>query len=145
MNIYKRNILLVATYCMGVVFILSAMLKIVALHVFTEELRLYLDIYFFGWLRERSLFLAVMVCLVEFIIGIGYVIPALRSTDNMLALFTLTFFVYLTGNNHFYQSSIGRIESCGCFGELIHFTPIGSFVKALLLWVMTIIMQYMKK
>lgn len=91
MNIYKRNILLVATYCMGVVFILSAMLKIVALHVFTKELRLYLDIYFFGRLREQSLFLAVMVCLVEFIIGIGYVVPAVRSTDNMLALFTLTF------------------------------------------------------
>jgi hypothetical protein len=40
--------------------------------------------------------------------------------------------------NLFCPSLMGSIESCGCFGELIHFSPLSSFVKSVALWVMSI-------
>ena len=101
---------------LALLFIVSSITKVVALPVFADELVLYLDIYFGGWLRDSSLFLAGMVCLTE--------------------LLALTFFVWLTGDNYFNPSPLGRIESCGCFGELIHFTPLASFIKSLVLWCM---------
>ena len=134
---------MVMTYCLGGVFILSAVTKAVSLPVFADEMRLYLDIYFGGWLRDSSLFLAGMVCLAELLIGIACLVPALRRQANVAAFLALTFFVWLTGENYFNPSPLGRIESCGCFGELIHFTPLASFIKSLVLWVIAlVIMNY---
>lgn len=138
MNIQKPDIHILVTYCLGGVFILSAVTKAVGLPVFADEMRLYLDIYFGGWLRDASLFLAGMVCLAELLIGIAYLIHALRCYANMVAFLVLTFFVWLTGDNYFNPSPLGQIESCGCFGELIHFTPLASFVKSMILWGITI-------
>lgn len=121
---------------LGIVFILSSVTKAIALPVFADEMRLYLDIYFGGWLRDASLYLAGMVCLVEQMIGIAYLIPALRRYANIAAILALTFFVWLTADNYFNPSPLGRIESCGCFGELIHFTPLASFIKSFALWCM---------
>ena len=136
MNIQKPDIHMLVTYCLGGVFILSAVTKVVGLPVFADEMRLYLDIYFGGWLRDSSLFLAGMVCLAELLIGIACLVPALRRQANVAAFLALTFFVWLTGDNYFCPSPFGRIESCGCFGELIHFTPLASFIKSLVLWCM---------
>lgn len=134
---------MLVTYCLGGVFILSAVTKAVGLPVFADEMRLYLDIYFGGWLRDSSLFLAGMVCLAELLIGIACLVPALRRQANVAAFLALTFFVWLTGDNYFNPSPLGRIESCGCFGELIHFTPLASFIKSLVLWVIAlVIMNY---
>lgn len=143
MNIQKPDIHILVTYCLSGVFILSAVTKAVGLPVFADEMRLYLDIYFGGWLRDSSLFLAGMVCLAELLIGIACLVPALRRQANVAAFLALTFFVWLTGDNYFNPSPLGRIESCGCFGELIHFTPLASFIKSLVLWVIAlVIMNY---
>lgn len=139
MNMPKPNIRMVMTYCMGGVFILSAVTKSASQPVFADEMRMYLDIYFSGWLRDSSLFLADMVCLAELLIGIAYLISVLRRYANVAAFLALTFFVWLTGANYFYPSPLGRIESCGCFGELIHFTPLESFMKSCVLWVIALV------
>ena len=44
MNMPKPNIRMVMTYCLGGVFILSAVTKAVSLPVFADEMRLYLDV-----------------------------------------------------------------------------------------------------
>ena len=54
----------------------------------------------------------------------------------MAFLAMLIFFVYLTGTNLFLPTMMGSIETCGCFGELVHFTPVSSFVKSAVLAVM---------
>ena len=131
---------------LGIVFILSSVTKAVALPIFADELQLYLDIYFGGWLRDYKLLLAGMVCLTEMLIGITCLVPALRRQANVAAFLALTFFVWLTGDNYFNPSPLGRIESCGRFGALIHFTPLASFIKSLVLWVIAlVIMNYPEK
>lgn len=124
---------------LGAVFILSAVTKAASLGVFADEVDLYLEIYFGGWLSDHSVCVAGMVCIAELLVGVSFLIPRLCRCANIAALVALTFFVYLTGDNYFNPSMIGRIESCGCFGELIHFTPLGSFVKSCVLWVLAIV------
>ncbi len=127
----------IVTYLIGIVFLLSSVAKVVALSAFANEVRLYLEIYFGGWLCEYSECIAIMVCILEGIIGIFCFLPIVRHYANIVAILALTFFVYLTGDNYFNPSdSIGQIESCGCFGEFIHFTPLASFIKSFALWCM---------
>ena len=125
---------------LGTVFILPAVTKFIGLRVFGTEVMLYLEIYFRGWLSDYHTLLAGLVCLTELLTGIACLLPRFRRTGNVLACAALTFFVYLTGDNYFNPSAIiGQIETCGCFGELIHFTPLGSFVKSCVLWVIVLI------
>lgn len=76
-----------------------------------------------------------IVCLAELLIGVFFLIPRFCLYANIAALIALSFFVCLTGDNYLNPSIIGPIESCGCFGELIHFTPLEAFVKSCVLWV----------
>ena len=48
------------------------------------------------------------------------------------------FFTYITYIN--YTDLYGGIESCGCFGELIHFTPASSFYKNIALFILSLIL-----
>jgi hypothetical protein len=50
----------------------------------------------------------------------------------------LGFFTYITYIN--YTDLYGGIESCGCFGELIHFTPASSFYKNIALFILSLIL-----
>lgn len=100
---------------------------------------LYLEIYFNGWLSNYSIHVAGLVCLAELTTGIFYLLPKFSRYANLAGLAALSFFVYLTGDNYFNPSVAGRIESCGCFGELIHFTPLQSFIKSCVLWVIALI------
>lgn len=124
---------------LGAVFILSAVTKLVSLKVFAGEVMLYLEIYFGGWLSDYHTLVAGLVCLAELLTGVSCLAPKYRDYANVAALAALTFFVYLTGNNYLSPSVIGQIETCGCFGELIHFTPLESFVKSCVLWVIALI------
>lgn len=53
-------------------------------------------------------------------------------------LLLLIFFTILTGVNYFSPPITGSIQSCGCFGELINFTPQASFYKSLLLLIIAL-------
>lgn len=115
-------------------FLLSSLLKIWSVKAFALEVELYLDAYMGGMLRGKSLLLAVGVCALEFALGFLGVFGRKVGWWGVSALGVLSFFVWLTGVNLFFPSAIGIIESCGCFGELIHFNPIASFVKSVVLW-----------
>lgn len=123
---------------LGTVFIVSSVTKFISLDVFGTEVLLYLEVYFGGWLSDYGIYVAGAVCMAELLTGIACLLPRFRWLGNAFAFSSLTFFVYLTGDNYFHPSVIGRIETCGCFGELIHFTPLWSFVKSLVLWIVAI-------
>lgn len=124
---------------LGIVFILSAITKAFSLKTFEGEVMLYLEIYFNSWLSDYSIHVAALICLAELTTGIFYLLPKLSRYANLAGLAALSVFIYLTGDNYFNPSVAGRIESCGCFGELIHFTPLQSFIKSYILWVIALI------
>lgn len=118
------------------IFILSAVMKSINIHSFAMETGDFIDMYMPSCLHGFQYPCAMMVCQTELMLGMLALKAEYRQTAlcGMLAL--LTFFVWLTMTNAFFPTILGSIESCGCFGELIHLTPIASFAKSAVLWIL---------
>lgn len=102
---------------------------------------MYVDAYIADWLHSLATTGAIAVCAIEMLIALFALRKEYRKIAAMGFFLLLSFFVYLTGINLFFPSIIGSIESCGCFGELIHFTPTASFVKSVVLWLLSLVLM----
>ncbi len=129
-------------YILAVCFLLSGLLKIYSLRAFEQEVQLYCDAYIGEWIHTFSFEIAVAVCVAEIIAAIAAMLRLLPMFSAIAFVAMLSFFVYLTGVNLFFPTVIGSIESCGCFGELIHFTPKTSFIKSVILLLIAIVNLY---
>lgn len=123
----------VIRYILAACFLLSGLLKIFSLRAFVQEVQLYGDAYIGEWVRSFSFEIALLVCVAEIIAGLIAILRILPILSAFAFVAMLSFFVYLTGANLFFPTIMGSIESCGCFGEMIHFTPLTSFVKSIVL------------
>lgn len=92
-----------------------------------------MDSCFVQWTVEIS----VVICAIETITGLLALKREYVAAVSVMFLIIMSFFVWLTGINLFCPSLIGSIESCGCFGELVHLSPLASFVKSVVLWGMS--------
>lgn len=129
---------------LGGVLILSAILKFVSIDSFAQEVQLYIDLYLLNFLHEWTRYIAITVCVSELAIGILTLTRLYEKFISLVLVVVFSFFLYLTSLNAFFPSKYyGSIESCGCFGELIHFTPIESFYKSVVLWSLSVIMLAM--
>lgn len=128
----------------GWIFIASALSKAYAFRAFVIETRLYLEAYFPTVFIGHERFLAAFTCIIELIMGLCAVTGVKRKKLSILYGVVLLFFVWLTGINLFFPSLMGSIESCGCFGELVHFTPESSFLKSVLLWFVSIVWMFLE-
>lgn len=131
-----RNVI---KYILAACFLLSGLLKIFSLRAFEQEVQLYGDAYIGDWVRDFSFEIAVLVCALEIIAAVIALLRKLSMLTGIVFVVLLSFFVYLTGTNLFFPSITGSIETCGCFGEFIHFTPLSSFIKSVTLLTMAII------
>lgn len=130
------------------VFLLSSVMKAVNINSFALETRLYLDAYFWDLKSVMSslgtiridMFGAIGVCVIEMLVALLAIQHEYRRVASVGYCVMLTFFVYLTGLNLFFPTIMGSIESCGCFGELIHFSPLASFIKSVVLWILSIVL-----
>lgn len=133
------------------VFLLSSVLKALNINSFALETRLYLDAYFGNlksvvsglWGAFRiDMVGAVGVCVIEMLLALLAIRCEYRRVASVGFCLMLTFFVYLTGVNLFSPTIMGSIESCGCFGELIHFSPLASFIKSVVLWLLSLVLLF---
>ena len=131
------------------VFLLSSAMKAVNIHSFALETRLYMDAYFWDlksavsnlWGAFRiDMAGAEGVCAMEMTLALLAIRREYRRTASAGFFLMLSFFVYLTGVNLFFPTIMGSIESCGCFGELIHFSPLASFIKSAVLWMLSLVL-----
>ena len=123
---------------LGVCFILSGVMKAVNVYSFAQEIRLYIEAYMDSYFVQWTVEIAVAICAIETITGLLALRKKYAPIVSIVFLGMMSFFVWLTGINLFYPSLMGSIESCGCFGELIHFSPLASFVKSVVLWGMAV-------
>ncbi|MDO4958343.1 MAG: hypothetical protein Q4E68_03680 [Prevotellaceae bacterium] len=123
---------------LGVCFILSGVMKAVNVYSFAQEIRLYIEAYMDTYFVQWTVEIAVVICAIETITGLLALKKKYAPVVAVIFLGMMSFFVWLTGINLFYPSLMGSIESCGCFGELIHFSPLASFVKSDVLLLMAV-------
>lgn len=120
----------------------SYMSKSVNLYSFSQEIRLYIDAYFLEEFQVYSNHIAIIVSSIEFILFILLLCNKYLRIAKTSLFATMSFFIYLTGLNLFYPTIMGSIESCGCFGELIHFSPLASFIKSVVLWILSLALLF---
>jgi len=122
---------------LGVCFILSGIMKAVNVYSFAQEIRLYIEAYMDSCFVQWTVEISVVICAIETITGLLALKREYVAAVSVVFLIIMSFFVWLTGINLFSPSLIGSIESCGCFGELVHLSPLVSFVKSVVLWGMS--------
>lgn len=136
----KEMLIRMLTMVLGVTFIASSLLKIISIRTFAMEAGEYIDLYMPQWLHGWNMPCAIGVCALELLVGMLAFWKRMLRWMSILSLVMLTFFVWLTGINLFFPTMFGSVESCGCFGELVHFTPVGSFVKSMVLWMLALVL-----
>ena len=132
----------IISYILSACFLLSGTLKLVSLRSFEQEVQLYGDAYIGDWVHSFSFEIAILVCVVEIVAAIMALLRQYSFVSAIAFVAMLSFFVYLTGVNLFSPTIVGSIETCGCFGELIHFTPLSSFVKSVILFLIAVANLY---
>ena len=115
----------------GVIFVLSSILKWIGLRSFAYTVNDFCGLLGYDILYGQGLTLAVVICTMELLLGVIAFVPRLSRIAIWLYLPVMCYFTYITYVN--VVSLYGQIESCGCFGEVIHFTPAESFYKNVLL------------
>ncbi len=130
----------------GALFIFSGLIKINDPVGFSIKLSEYFEVFsndfagFFHYFIPYSLTLAVILCLLEIVLGINLLTKhGTKITINMLLLLTV-FFTFLT----FYSAYFNKVTDCGCFGDAIPLNPWQSFTKDLVLLVMILWLFFMK-
>lgn len=136
----KEMLIRMLAMVLGVTFIASSLLKIISIGTFAMEVDEYIDLYMPQWLHGWNMPCAIGVCTSELLVGMLAFWKRMLRLMSTLSLVMLTFFVWLTGVNLFFPTIFGSVESCGCFGELVHFTPVGSFVKSMVLWMLALVL-----
>ena len=92
--------------------------------------------YAFGiiWAVPLSLYLTIILCTMEFIIGISLLFNIWIRGTAWLLLPLLTFFTFLT----FFDAVYNPVPDCGCFGDAIKLTNQQTFLKNVILMALVI-------
>ena len=122
------------TWPLSALLMASSLLKSVNMRSFASETLQYMEAYMPDWLTPFYTEAAVAVCSIELLAALLLQNGRFSHIASCVSVLLLTFFVWLTGVNLFFPTVFGSIESCGCFGELIHFSPAASFAKSVVIW-----------
>ena len=134
-NIHTTTIIFskIGRYLLAIVLLTSGISKCFYLHGFSNDVSQYSELYVSSAFVPLSNQIAITVCCVEILLGLLLLFTRFSLLSTFTASVLILFFLYLTGVNYFFPTILGRIESCGCFGELVRFSAKGSFIKTLVL------------
>jgi uncharacterized membrane protein YphA (DoxX/SURF4 family) len=131
----------IARYFVGILFIFSGLIKLndpVGTQIKLEE---YFDVFatdisalagLFHELIPMALYISVILCVAEVILGVAVLIKYRMRTTLWILLGLIVFFTFLT----FYSAYFNKVTDCGCFGDAIKLTPWASFTKDVILLVL---------
>lgn len=125
------------TRLLALIFTLSSIFKWLGLKTFSLTISEFCVFLGYDVLYGHSMVLAVIICSTELILGIAAFIPRLRNYVVWGLFSVMSYFTVITYLN--LVNLYGQIESCGCFGEVIHLSPAESFYKNVILWALSLI------
>lgn len=120
---------------LGVVLLISGVVKLWQIKGFENTMQMYLDAYFFSVGASMVYELALLVCICEIVSGGLCVVRFRCMYPRIMMAVVLGAFVVITFINVFCPTELGPIQECFCFGTLLHFSPEGAFAKSVLLFI----------
>ena len=132
---------IISRLLVGSLFIVSGLIKANDPVGFSYKLKDYFaaDVLNMEWLIPFALVFAVIICVVEIVLGLATVLGSKMKPVSWLLLLMIIFFTFLT----FYSAYFEKVTDCGCFGDALKLTPWQSFSKdaVLLVFVLVIFLR----
>ena len=125
----------------GTFFIFSAVVKLVDPVGMAVKLSDYFNVFHLTFLLPAAQFLSFVILTLEFIVGVGLLFSALKRVILPTLLAMIVFFTLLTG----VSAIFGVVQDCGCFGDFLKISPWTSFIKDIILTIMTLMVIYNHK
>lgn len=113
----------------GLTFIVSGFFKAVDPVGFELKIKEYLNVFHLSFFDFSALFVAILFCSLEFLIGVAILKGIKMKLFSFVALIFISFFTLLT----FISLLFTPVQDCGCFGEIIHLTNLQTFLKNIIL------------
>lgn len=118
----------------GLLFIVSGLIKANDPMGFGYKLQEYFDVFHISFLSDFATGMAMLLCIIEIVLGALLLCGFWKKQVTSALLLTIIFFTFLT----FVSAVFKVVTSCGCFGDAIPLTPWQSFGKDLVLLVMIV-------
>ncbi len=131
MILKKIKLSLTIYFSVSTIFLLSSLMKAVNVYSFSQTINSFCGLLGLDGFYGYGVLLAILICTIECLL------PLLSMSNRYKGIVVwcypviLGYFTYITFIN--YTDLYGGIESCGCFGELIHLSPAASFYKNIVL------------
>ncbi len=136
-----KVLLNISRWLVGLLFIFSGAIKANDALGFSYKLEEYFVLFGMDWLAAIALLLAMIICVVEIIVGLALLLGIKRELVSWSLLAMILFFTWLTG----FSAVTGKVTDCGCFGDAIPLTPWESFYKDLVLLVFILVIFLSRK
>jgi uncharacterized membrane protein YphA (DoxX/SURF4 family) len=136
----KEAALKVSRIFVGVLFVLSGLIKANDTIGFGYKLEEYFEVFHIAFLSPFAVFIAMLICTFEILLGALLLFGFWGRKVTAALLLMIIFFTFLTFVSAFFKV----VTSCGCFGDAIPLTPWESFGKDLVLLVL-IVFLYIKR
>jgi len=127
-----RNILRIL---LGMVFIFSGFVKGVDPMGTAYKMEDYMIVYGAQWAEPLALFLSVMLCALEFSLGVYMLLNIKPRTTSWMVLLLMVYFTVVT----FFDALYNLVPDCGCFGDALKLTNWETFYKNIVLIVFAFI------
>lgn len=118
----------------GVLFILSGLIKANDSLGFGYKLEEYFDVFHLSFLNPYATAIAMFLCVLEIVYGALLLFGFWSKKVTSGLLLIVIFFTFLT----FVSAAFKVVTTCGCFGDAIPLTPWQSFSKDLVLLVLIV-------
>lgn len=120
----------------GVLFIISGLIKSNDTIGFAYKLEEYYTVFGTEFLISTAVLQASLICIAEVMLGVMLLLGhRVKLTLNLL-MAMIVFFTFLT----FYSAYFNKVTDCGCFGDALKLTPWESFSKDVILLVLILIL-----
>lgn len=135
MNTSLQSIRRISAALVGIVFLVSGLLKLIdpvgTMLIITE----YCKFFHIGFLIPAAKGLGITLALTESLIGLALITGVLRKIAAIGTLIMLVFFTIVT----LILWIVNPVMDCGCFGEAVHLTHSQSFFKNLVMLALCLI------
>ncbi|MCK9423668.1 MAG: DoxX family protein [Bacteroidales bacterium] len=113
----------------GLIFIFSGFVKGIDPLGTVFRMDDYFNAFNLSWATHFSLYLTILLCILEFTLGISLLFNLWLRKTVWLLLPMMFFFTILT----FFDAVFNIVPDCGCFGDALKLTNIQTFIKNLVL------------
>ncbi len=136
-----RRVANISRVITGLVFLFSAFVKGVDPLGTSYRFEDYFQVWHCDFLLPAALFFAILLCVVEFTLGVMLIFNVRMKITSWVLLVVMTFFTIIT----LVDALTNAVAECGCFGDALKLTNWQTFYKNLVLMVLTGIIFFWKR